>query len=92
MTGFSNPNQFTDFLLTYVTNPAHFKYKGLPLVSTFNGGSWGYTFWQNSVNDGWKVMLKDVMANAGHPIYFVPAFQDVGITGDFFNTFPCLDG
>lgn len=33
------------------------------------------------------------MANAGHPVYFVPAFQDVSASTDFFTTeFPTLDG
>ncbi len=92
MTGFSNPNQFTNYLLSWVTNPAHYMYNGLPLVSTFNGGASSFTFGQDSVNDGWKVELEEVMASAGHPIYFVPAFQDVTITSSFFQTFPSLNG
>jgi glucan endo-1,3-alpha-glucosidase len=33
------------------------------------------------------------MASAGHPVYFVPAFQDVPAATDFFSTeFPTLDG
>jgi glucan endo-1,3-alpha-glucosidase len=33
------------------------------------------------------------MANAGHPVYFAPAFQDVAASTDFFSTeFPTLDG
>ena len=33
------------------------------------------------------------MSNAGHPIYFVPAFQDVAASSNFFTTeFPTLDG
>ena len=31
------------------------------------------------------------MANAGHPIYFVPAFQDAPAPG-FFDTYPTVDG
>jgi glucan endo-1,3-alpha-glucosidase len=92
MTGFSNPDQFTSYLQSYVTNQAYYLYNGLPLVSTFNGGASSYTFGQGSVNDGWKVELQQVMSNAGHPIYFVPAFQDVTITSSFFNTFPTLNG
>ena len=93
MTGFNSPSQFTSFLQGYVTNSAYYNYKGKPLVSTFNGGASGYTFGQDSVNDGWKVMLQQVMANAGHPIYFVPAFQDVPAATNFFTTqFPTLDG
>ena len=92
MTGFSNPDQFTSYLQSYVTNSAYYKYNGLPLVSTFNGGASSYTFGQDSVNDGWKVELEQVMANAGYPIYFVPAFQDVTITSSFFTTFPSLNG
>ncbi|KAL1980826.1 hypothetical protein VTN96DRAFT_3521 [Rasamsonia emersonii] len=92
MTGFSNPNQFTDFLLSYVTNSSYYYYNGLPLVSTFNGGASSFTFGQDSVNDGWKVEFLDVMEAAGHPVYFVPAFQDVTVTSDFFNEFPSLNG
>lgn len=92
MTGFNNPDQFTSFLQGYVTNAAYYKYNGLPLVSTFNGGASTYNFGQDSVNDGWKVELQEVMANAGFPIYFVPAFQDVAITSSFFTTFPTLNG
>jgi glucan endo-1,3-alpha-glucosidase len=45
------------------------------------------------VNDGWKVEFQEVMANAGHPVYFAPAFQDVSASPDFFTTeFPTLDG
>jgi len=92
MTGFSNPDQFTSFLQGYVTNGAYYKFNGLPLVSTFNGGASNYNFGQDTVNDGWKVELQQVMANAGLPIYFVPAFQDVAITSSFFTTFPTLNG
>ncbi len=92
MTGFTNPDQFTSYLLSYVTSSAYYKYDGLPLVSTFNGGASSFTFGQDSVNDGWKVELEEVMANAGHPIYFVPAFQDVTITSSFFDTYPSLNG
>jgi glucan endo-1,3-alpha-glucosidase len=92
MTGFSSPDQFTSYLESYVTSSAHYLYNGLPLVSTFNGGAGSYTFGQDSVNDGWKVELEEVMANAGHPIYFVPAFQDVNIDSSFFTTYPSLNG
>lgn len=67
MTGFNNPKQFTDYLLSWVTNPAHYMYEGLPLVSTFNGGASSFTFGHGPVNDGWKIELEQVMANAGHP-------------------------
>ena len=43
------------------------------------------------MNDGWKVALQEAMATAGHPIYFVPAFQDASAAG-FFNTYPTVDG
>jgi glucan endo-1,3-alpha-glucosidase len=92
MTGFSSPTQFTSYLQSYVTSSAYYQYNGLPLVSTFNGGASSFTFGQDSVNDGWKVELEEVMANAGYPIYFVPAFQDVTITSSFFTTYPSLNG
>lgn len=92
MTGFSDPDQFTSFLQSWVTNPAYYKYDGLPLVSTFNGGASNFNFGQDSVSDGWKVALEEVMSNAGEPIYFVPAFQDVTITSSFFSTYPSLNG
>lgn len=92
MSGFSNPDQFTDFLLSYVTNAAYYQYGGLPFVSTFNGGASSFTFGQSSVDEGWKVQLKDVMAAACHPIYFVPAFQDVAASPSFFTTFSTVDG
>lgn len=92
MTGFSDPDQFTSFLESWITNPAYYKYNGLPLVSTFNGGASNFNFGQDSVNDGWKVGLKEVMSNFGQPIYFVPAFQDVTITSSFFTTYPSLNG
>jgi glucan endo-1,3-alpha-glucosidase len=75
MTGFSNPTQFTSYLQSYVTSSAYYQYNGLPLVSTFNGGASSFTFGQDSVNDGWKVKLEEVMANAGYPIYFVQHFK-----------------
>jgi len=92
MTGFSDPDQFTSFLQSWITNDAYYKYNGLPFVSTFNGGASSFTFGQDSVNDGWKVELQEVMSNAGDPIYFVPAFQDVSITSSFFSTYPTLNG
>jgi glucan endo-1,3-alpha-glucosidase len=91
MSGFSNPDQFTNFLLSYVTNSAYYTYNGLPLVSTFNGGASSFIFGQDSVNDGWKVELQNVMASASHPVYFVPAFQDVSASSDFFTSeYPTL--
>jgi len=93
MTGFTDPTQFIPFLQSYVTNPAHFQYKGLPFVSTFNGGASSFTFGQASVNDGWKSKLMEAMSSAGSPVFFVPSFQDVACTEDFFSkTFPALDG
>ncbi len=92
MTGFSSPTQFTSYLLSYVTSSAYYQYDGLPLVSTFNGGASSFTFGQDTVNDGWKVELEEVMANTGYPIYFVPAFQDVTITSSFFDTYRSLNG
>jgi glucan endo-1,3-alpha-glucosidase len=92
MTGFSNLNQSTNYLLSWVANPAHYIYNSLPFVSTFNGGASDFTFGQDSVNDGWKVELEQVMAHDGYPIYFVPAFQDVTVTSSFFQTFPSLNG
>lgn len=92
MTGFSKPDQFTDYLLSWVGDGSYYTYRGLPLVSTFNGGASGFAFGQDSVNEGWKIELQQVMANAGHPIYFIPAFQDVIITSAFFSTFPTLNG
>ena len=92
MTGFSHPNQFIDFLKYYAVHPAHYRYNGLPFVSTFNGGqnSFGYS----SVNEGWKQALQVAMASAptSQPIYFVPAFQDYSISSSFYSTFPTLDG
>lgn len=32
------------------------------------------------------------MSNAGTPIYFAPAFQDIAITSSFFETYPSLNG
>lgn len=92
MTGFSDPDQFTSFLLSWVTNPAYYHYNGLPLVSTFNGGAGNFNFGQSSVNAGWQDSLLNVMSAAGHPVYFVPAFQDVTITSSFFSTYPSLNG
>lgn len=84
MTGFSDPSQFTSYLQSYVTNAAHYKYNGVPLVSTFNGGT---------ISDNtWKVNLEQAMSNAGHPIYFVPAYQDVSVTSNYFSTYPSLNG
>lgn len=92
MTGFNNPGQFIDFLKKYAGHSAHYKYNGLPFVSTFNGGQ--NTFGYSSVSEGWKKALQDPMANAptSQPIYFVPAFQDITITSSFYSTFPTLDG
>ena len=45
------------------------------------------------MNDGWKVAFQEVMSSAGHPVYFVPAFQDVSASSNFFTTeFPTLNG
>ncbi|CAG8954081.1 hypothetical protein HYFRA_00009183 [Hymenoscyphus fraxineus] len=93
MKGYDHPNKFINYLLSYVDNPAYYKYNGKPMVTTFNGGGDKFKFGQGSVNDGWKTQLQQVMANAGKPIYFVPAFADVGVNADFFTkSYPTLDG
>ncbi|KAG9248492.1 glycosyl hydrolase family 71-domain-containing protein [Calycina marina] len=93
MTGFNNPDEFIIFLQSYVTKTAHYTYNGLPFVSTFNGGASEFAFGESTVNDGWKVKLQEEMFSAGHPIYFVPSFQDTPCTETFFSTeFPALDG
>ncbi|KAI9648601.1 hypothetical protein NHQ30_003238 [Ciborinia camelliae] len=93
MTGFTAPSQFIPILKTYVTNSAYYTYSGQPFVSTFNGGASTYTFGQATVNDGWKVELQEVMSASGHPIYFIPSFQDVSASSSFFTTqFPSLNG
>lgn len=93
MTGLSSASQLISILQTYITNPAYYIHKASskPLVSTFNGGT--DTFGQSSVNEGWKTQFQDPMASSGHPIYFVPSFQDTSASSDYFtNRFPTLDG
>ncbi|KAM3086493.1 hypothetical protein ACMFMG_000626 [Clarireedia jacksonii] len=93
MTAFNSPDQFMTLLKTYAVHDAYYTYQGQPFVSTFNGGTSAFKFGQSSTSLGWKVKLQDVMANAGHPIYFVPSFQDVSASTDFFTTeYPYLNG
>ncbi|KAF7871660.1 hypothetical protein EAF04_003767 [Stromatinia cepivora] len=93
MTGFTSPSQFIPILNTYVTNSAYYKYSGQPFVSTFNGGASTFKFGQDTVNDGWKNELQAVMSASGHPIYFIPSFQDVAASSSFFTTeYPTLNG
>ncbi|KAK6612145.1 mutanase [Botrytis cinerea] len=93
MTGFNSPSQFIPILKTYIKNSAYYTYSGQPFVSTFNGGASSFTFGQGSVNDGWKNEVQAVMTAAGHPIYLIPAFQDVAPSSSFFTTkYPTLNG
>ncbi|PQE28029.1 glucan endo-1,3-alpha-glucosidase agn1 protein [Rutstroemia sp. NJR-2017a WRK4] len=93
MTAFNSPDQFITLLKSYVTNDAYYTYDGLPFVSTFNGGTSAFKFGQSSTSLGWKVKLQDVMATAGHPIYFIPSFQDVSASTNFFTSeYPYLNG
>ncbi|KAJ8066568.1 hypothetical protein OCU04_005620 [Sclerotinia nivalis] len=93
MTGFTSPSQFIPILNTYVTNSAYYKYSSQPFVSTFNGGASNFKFGQDTVNDGWKNELQAVMSASGHPIYFIPSFQDVAASSSLFTTeYPTLNG
>ncbi|EDO03303.1 hypothetical protein SS1G_05784 [Sclerotinia sclerotiorum 1980 UF-70] len=93
MTGFTSPSQFIPILKIYVTNSAYYYYSGQPFVSTFNGGASNFKFGQDTVNDGWKNELQAVMSASGHPIYFIPSFQDVAASSSFFTTeYPTLNG
>ncbi|RAL67855.1 hypothetical protein DID88_008581 [Monilinia fructigena] len=93
MTGYTSPSQFIPILNTYITNSAYYTYSGQPFVSTFNGGASTYKFGQSTVNDGWKVAFQEKMAASGHPIYFIPSFQDINPTPSFFTSqFPTLNG
>ncbi|KAA8575569.1 hypothetical protein EYC84_004708 [Monilinia fructicola] len=93
MTGYTSPSQFIPILNTYITNSAYYTYSGQPFVSTFNGGASTYKFGQSTVNDGWKVAFQEKMSASGHPIYFIPSFQDINPTSSFFTSqFPTLNG
>jgi len=61
---FNNPSQFTNFLLSYVSNGAYYTYKRLPFVSTFRGGASQYTFGQGSVNDGCECSMERLIFEA----------------------------
>ncbi|ESZ99053.1 glycoside hydrolase family 71 protein [Sclerotinia borealis F-4128] len=95
MTGFTSPSQLIPILNTYITNSAYYTYSdsGQPFVSTFNGGTSAFKFGQDTVNDGWKKGLQEPMSASGHPIYFIPSFQDVAPSSSFFTTtYPTLNG
>ena len=77
---FSDPSQYTDFLKSYLSSPAHFTYGGTPLVTTFAGSSVSDSAWR---------AFKDAL---GQPIILMPSFHDVTPTSSFFSDRPALDG
>ena len=77
---FSHPSQYTEFLKTYLSSPAHFTYNGTPLVTTFAGSSVPNSAWQ---------AFKDAL---GQPIILMPSFCDLPPTPSFFTDRPALDG
>ena len=77
---FSDPSQYTAFLKSYLSSPAHFTYQGIPLVTTFAGSTVSDSTWQ---------AFKDAI---GQPVILMPSFYDVTPTSTFFTDRPALDG
>jgi hypothetical protein len=68
-------------------NPHYLKINGKPLLSTFGGANLGNAWWRDSV-------INPLVA-AGHPVCFVPAFEDpwnISQNPNLPSQFPCADG
>jgi glucan endo-1,3-alpha-glucosidase len=85
----SDPGLINNYIREYHGNEAQFVYEGKDFVSTFSGE--GVTFGQDNANDGWQIMVKDVLAGEGIQIYFVPAWTALPAQG-IFQSHPVLDG
>src|SRR5205085_8581189 len=64
-----------DFMMVYSNHANYFRYNGRPVLTTFQGGSLGQSYWQNSV--------LTPLRNSGRNIFFVPNFYTAG--GDYNN-------
>jgi len=62
------------------------------IADKYQGGAPRFSANNISVNEIWQQRLKDVMAKAGTPVYFVPAWPDVTPTPKFFAQYPACDG
>jgi glucan endo-1,3-alpha-glucosidase len=90
MTHFTDPSTFLFLIEQYYQNDAYYKFNGLPVVSTFNGGASAYTFGEDNVSDGWDIHLKKALS---FDIFFMPDFDDApNYPNSFFDTFPVVDG
>lgn len=89
MTCLSDPELINTYIRQYHGHLCQFVFEGKDFVSTFSGEY--VTFGQPTANDGWQVMVKDVLAAEGIFIYFVPqwsAFPPAGV----FESQPVIDG
>jgi len=89
MTCLSDPGLIVSYIKTYHGHIAQFVYEGKDFVSTFSGES--VTFGQANINDGWQILVKNVLADSGIQIYFVPAWSALAPEGVFQNNY-VLDG
>jgi glucan endo-1,3-alpha-glucosidase len=89
MSCLSDPSLINNYIRTYHGHPAQFVYQGKDFVSTFSGEY--VTFGQDSANDGWQNLVKNVLAGEGIQIYFVPSWTAYAPQGVFQN-YPVIDG
>ena len=77
---FDHPSEYAGFLQEKIQSPAHFRYNGVPLVTTFAGSAVSNSDWQ---------AFKDSLET---PVILMPSFYDVYPTSSFFSDRPALDG
>jgi len=89
MTCLSDSSVITNYIQQYHGHISQFVYEGKDFVSTFSGEY--VTFGQPTANEGWQVMVKDVLAADNIYIYFVPQWSAFPPTG-VFDAQPVIDG
>lgn len=70
-------------------HPNQFVYNGGDLLSTISGET--VLFGQDNLNDAWQIEIKDVLAEDGIDIYFVPSWMSLS-ADTVFSQYPVIDG
>ncbi|KAL7412808.1 glycoside hydrolase [Mrakia frigida] len=77
---YDNAAALRSYITTYAAHPNQAWYGGKILASTFAGSD--CTFGQGGWTAGWQTAFKDVLSNAGTPVYFMPSvFTDPSTFG-----------
>lgn len=82
----NDANKLVNLVKAHASSSAQAKINGKVLVSTFSGE--GCTFGTGSIT-AWKTLFKDVLANQGISVHFVPAFF---VDPSTFASYDWLDG